>query len=97
MPVVVTVALTFKPGLIESFWRDGLPRLQAETRGFPRRSMGEGSAHQDAFAEALFVDVFERAWKPARRASLGGAASETSNNSKPCWKDRLSSTSGPSI
>jgi hypothetical protein len=39
MPVVATVALTFKPGLLEAFWRDVLARLQAETRGV----LGEGS------------------------------------------------------
>lgn len=61
MPIVVTVALTFKPGLIEAFWRDVLPGLQAESRGFPGVRSVRALRKQDASTEALFIDVFESA------------------------------------
>jgi quinol monooxygenase YgiN len=59
MSVVVTVALTFKPGLIEAFWRDILPGLQAETQVFPGVHSTRALRKLDASNEALFIDVFE--------------------------------------
>lgn len=61
MSVVVTVALTFKPGLIEGFWRDVLPGLQAETRSFPGVRSVTALRQANASPAALFIDVFETA------------------------------------
>jgi hypothetical protein len=58
--IVATVSLIVKPSAIDAFWRDALPKLQAQTRGIPdvrsvralrRQTLGPSTI-------VMFINVF---------------------------------------